>query len=99
MSQGIGASAHDAGWVSQLLSRLELPDGELRVVNLSATGARVTDVVYQQLPALSSLQPRPDDLVTVMVGSNDLFAGRTSRSPLPSGMAELVDRLPSGAIV
>ena len=99
MSQAIGASAHDAGWVSQLLSRLELPDGELRVVNLSATGARVTDVVDQQLPALSSLHPRPDDLVTVMVGSNDLFAGRASRSLLPSGMARLVDRLPGGAIV
>ena len=99
MSQGIGATAYDAGWVDQLRSRLGAAADGLRTVNLSATGARVADVVAQQLPALSSLQPGPTDLVTVMVGSNDLFAGRTGRAQLPAGMAELVDRLPDGAVV
>jgi len=99
MSQGIGASAHDSGWVDQLVARLGTEAGALRIVNLSATGARVADVVEQQLPALSSLEPRPDDLVTVMAGSNDLFAGRVSRAALPAGFAVLVDRLPRGAIV
>ena len=99
MSQGIGATAHDAGWVDQLRARLGADADGLRIVNLSATGARVADVLDQQLPALSSLQPGPADLVTVLVGSNDLFGGRAGRALLPGGMAELVDRLPEGAIV
>lgn len=103
MSQGIGATSYDAGWVGQLATRLELDGQPLRVVNLSATGARVPDVVERQLPAMASLPDADPDagatLVTVMVGSNDLFGGRSARALLPGAMAELVDRLPGGAVV
>lgn len=99
MSQGIGASAHDAGWVGQLGRRLAADGHDLRVVNLSATGACVADVLDQQLPALARIGPRADDVVTVMVGSNDLFGGRARRGRLSSRYAELVDGLPPGAVV
>ena len=103
MSQGVGASSPDGGWVGQLADRLAADDLPLRVVNLSATGARVRDVLDQQLPVLEGLPPAGEadgpDLVTVLIGSNDLFGGRRSRDELPDGFAELLDRLPTGAVV
>ncbi len=103
MSQGVGAAAHDRGWVGLVARRLADAGPHPRVVNLSATGARVPDVVQQQLPVLASL-PEADpgdgpDLVTVMVGSNDLYAGRDLRTGLPAAFAEMLERLPDGAVV
>ncbi len=103
MSQGVGASAYDAGWVGRLAARLREDGHDLGVVNLSATGARTTDVLERQLPAMEALPPPDDgagpDLVTVLVGSNDLFGGRNARAGLPAAMSELVERLPDGAVV
>ncbi len=99
MSQGVGASAHDAGWVGQLAERLTRSGVGLQVVNLSATGACAVDVLDQQLPALELLGARADDLLTVLVGSNDLFGGRVRRARLPAAFAELVERVPSGSLV
>ena len=99
MSQSIGASAYDAGWVGQLAARLATTGHELRGVNLSATGARVTDLPSQQLPALDQLGSRDDDLVTVLAGSNDLFGARAGRTRLPEAFAELLDRVPPGSVV
>jgi lysophospholipase L1-like esterase len=97
LSQGIGASSYDAGWVGQLARRLDEHGHRLQVVNLSATGARVRDVLDQQLPVLNSIGTRDGDVVTVMVGSNDLFGGR--RGELGDDFAELVDRVPVGTVV
>lgn len=99
MSQGIGASVYDAGWVGQLAQRLASDGYDLQILNLSATGACVADVLHQQLPALHELGVRKDDIVTVMVGSNDLFGGRGSRADLPHAYAQLVDRVPIGCLV
>lgn len=99
MSQGVGASSHDAGWVGQLSRRLARTGQGLRVVNLSATGARAGDVVSQQLPVLERIGPRAGDAVTVLVGSNDLYGGRAARRRLPPAFAELVDRVPAGTVV
>lgn len=99
LSQGIGASSWDAGWVGQLQRRLAAHGHDLRVLNLSATGARTDDVLHQQLPTLERLGTRREDIVTVMVGSNDLFSGRASRERLASAFAELVRRVPTGSVV
>lgn len=99
MSVGIGATSYDAGWVGQLARRLADDGTDLRVVNLAATGAGVPDVLDQQLPALERLGTREDDLVTVLVGSNDLFGRREKRDRLPDGFAALVERVPVGSVV
>lgn len=96
MSQGIGASSYDEGWVGQLAD--QMPVRDLRVVNLSATGARTRDLI-DQVPAYDVLGPRPSDLVTVLIGSNDLFAGRALRDALPAAFGDLLERLPAGAVV
>lgn len=103
MSQGVGASAWNAGWVDQLATLLAKRGHPLVVVNLSATGARTPDLLEQQLPVLQALPPAvgtdEPDLVTVLIGSNDLFAGRTSRRGLPDAFAAMVAALPRGAVV
>lgn len=96
-AQGIGASGHDRGYVGQLRALLEQRDGAgWRVLNLSRSGARASDVLASQLPSLEALQA-PPDLVTCVVGANDLL-----RTPLPrllTAFRALLDRLPDGAVI
>lgn len=93
MTQGVGAGSHDRGWVGQVAERMP----GWRVVNLAITGGRVRDVLDRQLPAMESLGTVPD-LVTVLIGSNDLFNPRL-RGRLPADLGELLGRLPPGTVV
>jgi lysophospholipase L1-like esterase len=97
MTQGIGAADISGGWVSQLHARLTAEGHPLRLVNLSATGARVGDVVEQQLPQLEALGIA-SALVTVLIGANDMFP-RSRRAPAVAQYAALLDRLPAGRTV
>ncbi len=84
MTQGVGASDYDRGWVGQLQTSggSEIPG---RLINLASSGARVGDVLDRQLPALAALGRRPE-LVTVLIGSNDLIRPRHRKAfPLHSG--------------
>lgn len=68
-AQGIGASSYDKGYVALLAAQIQKATGRpVRVINLSVTGARVADVVREQLPRLKALHP---DLVTLDIGAND----------------------------
>jgi lysophospholipase L1-like esterase len=101
MLQSVGASTIDTGLVGQLHDRLAAQGFPLTVINLSATGARVPDVLDQQVPVMRSLpaaQGAPD-LVTVLAGSNDLFGGGVHRRELSAAMARLVEVLPRGSVV
>lgn len=91
MAQGIGASAYDRGWVGQLAE--SLPDH--RLVNLSFYGGRVPDLLERQIPTMESLGT--PDLVTVIIGSNDLISKRL-RPALPSALSQVLQRLPAGSV-
>lgn len=99
MAQGVGASAYDRGFVGLLSDRLagEWPH---RLVNLSAFGARVQDAIDDQLAAMDDLaaQGIMPELVTVLIGSNDVFS-RGQRTGLVQRYTDLLDRLPQGAVV
>ena len=70
IAQGIGASGPERGCVGLAAERLRAATGRpVQVINLSRTGARVRDVVAEQLPRLSGLSP---DVVTVAMGANDI---------------------------
>ena len=95
-AQGIGASAPQRGYVGLLAAQLREATGRpVRVVNLSVSGARVADVVCDQLPALA-LYPAAD-LVTVAVGGNDLR--RYDAEQYAADLARLVAGLPVGPSV
>jgi lysophospholipase L1-like esterase len=93
MAQGVGASAYDRGWVGQLAETLPA----YRLVNLSVYGGRLNDVLERQLPAMESLGVEPD-LVTVIIGSNDLIS-KNLREAMPAALAEMLRSLPPGTIV
>lgn len=84
-AQGVGASRPDRGYVGLLADHLRRQTGRpVLVVNLSSSGAKVADVLADQVPRLRGLRP---DLVTVAVGANDV------RSFSAKAFAAQVDRL------
>jgi len=97
-AQGIGAGSHLTGWAGQLRERLAVHHGtEWGVANWSRSGARVADVVAEQLPALRGAGRRPD-LVVCAVGANDVFWGLTTGAARRA-FAELLPGLPAPAVV
>ncbi|GAB2477284.1 SGNH/GDSL hydrolase family protein [Jatrophihabitans fulvus] len=95
LTQGIGASAHDRGWVGQVRDRLAAEGRPHRVVNLGVSGARVEDLIERQLPVLETLDAA---LVTVMIGSNDVL-WRKYRRGLVERFETMLARLPQGTVV
>jgi len=97
LSQGVGASSVEHGWVPQTQRALASRGVRYRIVNLSFSGARVSDVLSRQIPALAGLSAAPE-LITVLIGSNDIIR-RDLRARLPGNFRALLSALPSGALV
>jgi lysophospholipase L1-like esterase len=97
LSQGIGASSVERGWVLQAWRTLADKGIHYRVINLSFSGARITDVIEREIPALKGLATQPA-LVTVLIGSNDVIH-RDLRLALSTNYAALVAILPTGSLV
>ncbi len=96
-AQGIGASRPERGYVGLLAQRLGRSSGRpVQVVNLSRSGARISDVLDRQLPALAALGRTPD-VLTVAIGGNDVRA--YDRATFAAEADRLVDALPAGAYV
>jgi lysophospholipase L1-like esterase len=95
LTQGVGAPSYDRGWVGQLRSRLADAGRPHRVINLAVSGATTRDVQDRQLPELQTLQP---DLVTLMIGSNDMMRPSTRRE-FADRFTAILHTLPPGSIV
>ena len=97
-AQGIGAPAWNEGYVGQLLAGLDAgAERPWRVLNLSKSGARTTDVLERQLPALRALAAAPD-LVTCSIGANDIV-GRVPVATLEARLRAVLAGLPARAVV
>lgn len=72
-AQGIGTSSLDNSYIGLLHKYI---GDDIAVINLSATGARISDVLDKQLPRIAAL-PRRTVLITCSVGSNDLLKAAT----------------------
>ncbi len=97
LSQGVGASSVEHGWVPQTQRALADRGVRYRIVNLSFSGARVSDVRSRQIPALAGLSV-PPELVTVLIGGNDIVR-RDLRAQLPENYRAMLSALPAGALV
>lgn len=95
-AQGIGASAPDRGYVGQLLVRLrDEQHRPWRVVNLSATGARVADVAREQIPRINDAGA--PELVTCAAGANDVI--RFGFRRVADALRGLIRALPPRAVM
>jgi lysophospholipase L1-like esterase len=97
LSQGIGASSIERGWVLQAAAQLRERGFDVRIVNLSVSGARTQDLIERQLPVLDILGIRPA-VVSVMIGSNDMIR-RRYRDALPARFARLLELVPPGSLI
>ncbi|WP_431277315.1 SGNH/GDSL hydrolase family protein [Leifsonia poae] len=86
-----GAPGHPSDWVGWADRLAAILDGDAHLAghgfefaNLAVRGRRIGDVVADQIPRAMSLQP---DLVSVMVGGNDLMSPAAD----PDALAERLD--------
>ena len=94
-AQGIGASDPQHGYVSLIADHLRASSGRpVIVINISKSGARIEDVLRDQVPQLRGLHP---DFVTVDIGGNDVRKYQTS--VWSTGAASLCAQLPAGRSV
>ena len=94
-AQGIGASRAERGYVGLLARHIEQTTHKsVRVVNLSVSGAKIADVVSEQVPQLKNYQP---DLITVEIGSNDVV--QYDAAKFTEHYATLAASLPPGTLV
>lgn len=97
-TQGVGASEWENGWTHDVLGRMRATSGEpWRIINLSMSGGRFLDVAERQIPVLNTMLDEPD-LVTCVIGSNDLMWRLGVRS-VANDANRAVDRLPNGTFV
>lgn len=91
---GVGATSADQALPRQVARRLGRP---VQLTVLATSGARITDVVNDQVPKLSALPPdQAPDIVLMSVGSNDV-THLTSSNTFRSQYLGLLDRLPKSA--
>ena len=95
-AQGIGASSTKYSYVSLVAANIKQQTGRsVRVINLSRSGAKLDDLLSQQLPKLQGMQP---DIVTVDIGANDIAHG-TASSVMIEDYKRLIGGLSSYPVV
>lgn len=94
-AQGIGASSPMRGYVGVIAKRLEQKTGKsVRIVNLSETGAKMSDYLKEQAPKVAEIEP---DFVTIEIGANDV--GSFEDSKFRVEFRKVLESLPDGAFV
>ncbi len=81
------------GWadrLAMLLAHAGTPTAPLGYANLAVRSRRIRDVVDEQIPAALTLAP---DLVTVLIGGNDLARVDADPARLAAGLARGIRRL------
>jgi lysophospholipase L1-like esterase len=97
ISQGVGASSVEQGWVLQAWRILAGQGIHYRIVNLSISGATTTDVIEREIPAMNGLAAAPA-LVTVFIGSNDILH-HDLRMNLAAHYQALIGALPADSLI
>jgi acyl-CoA thioesterase-1 len=94
-AQGIGATSPMRGYVGIIAKRLEQKTGKkVRIVNLSETGAKMSDYLETQAPKIAEIEP---DYVTIEIGANDIPG--FDESKYRAEFKSVLESLPKGAYV
>lgn len=89
-AQGIGASTPTKGYVQLVANNIATSSGkQVSVVNLSRSGAKIGDVVRDQLSQVAKYRPA---VVTIDIGANDIVAG-TSEADMLKGYDQIFTAL------
>ncbi len=94
-AQGIGASSPMRGYVGITAKRLEQKTGKtVRIVNISKTGAKLSDYLTEQAPKISKIKA---DFVTIEIGANDVKDFEVNK--FTTEFRQVLDSLPDGTYV
>ena len=98
VAQGLGASQPTKGYVGLLAVALkEKYNQPITVINVSVTGAKIKDVIDNQLPQLRALTIPKDAIVTIDIGANDLK--NFNKDVFTGELDELYKQLPKQTVV
>lgn len=96
-AQGIGASHPEKGYVGLVAKEIDERTGRpVHVFNLSVTGAKVEDVLNDQLSRLEQLRLKPD-FITLEIGANGIKD--FDEIVLRRDFAAILDQLPAHTVV
>lgn len=96
VAQGIGASSPQKSYVGMTAAYIQQKTGRnVHVINVSVTGAKVADVVRDQLPRIKNLKP---DLVTLDIGANDVNKN-VPVADFQRDFTTILDALPAGKTI
>jgi lysophospholipase L1-like esterase len=91
-AQGIGSTNPTKSYVGVIASKLQTKTGKsIQVINLSKSGAKIQDLVKEQLPKLQKVKP---DIVTVAIGGNDALKHSDSVDEFETNFKEVARQLP-----
>lgn len=94
-AQGIGATSPMRGYVGIIAKRIEQQTGKkVRIVNLSATGAKMDDFLKNQAPEISKYKA---DVITIEIGANDV--AKYNEESFRSDFKKVIATLPKGTYV
>lgn len=94
-AQGIGATSPSRGYVGVVASRVEERTNKtVRIINLSKTGAKMSDYLKEQAPKVKNTKA---NLVTIEIGANDILKFQPDK--FRSEFREVLATLPDGAYV
>lgn len=96
-AQGIGASSPTNSYPMLVADVLSEKHGDVELINLSKSGAKVNDVLTEQVPVMKSLGVKENSVVTVSVGANDMAS--FDKVKFEKDMDELMQQLPKQTIV
>lgn len=93
-AQGLGAITQHNGYVGLIQAELKKDGRDVQVINLSKSGAKIQDVLTDQLPELATLQP---DVITIEIGANDIADYDAAR--FETEMDALMTQLPKTTLI
>lgn len=94
-AQSIGATSPGRGYVGLVAGKLQARTNKtVRIINLSKTGAKMSDYLAHQAPKIADIQA---DLVTIEIGANDITDFNAGRFRLE--FKQVLATLPDDAYV
>lgn len=97
-AQGVGASQPLKGYVGLIAKELEQnKKREVKLLNLSKSGAKISDVLEIQLPLYKEICLKSPQLLTIEIGANDIIT--FDHEKFEKEMGELMSKLPKAAVI
>lgn len=97
-TQGVGAGTVSKGYVSLIATALATKSKtSVRTINLSVSGARVQDVISDQLPQLKDYPTDSKTIITLNIGGNDMR--QFDKEKFAKEMQTLFGQLPKQTII